>query len=271
MAQYKFSQDYKATGTNIVPAGQMQPNVRLYKSFRKGDVVEGVIVPGNSGINPKGGGTAGSNMVFVKAQGVDQAGVPVNAMAQFNIPLSVLAFDKEQPSPKTSPKNDAAISKSLFDTSGISTQQKVGGVLGLAGGLYYAYRTGKGVWGYLGYAILFSIIGQFGGAAIAKMGSSKTIPPSAPEETNGTPAFEDAYLKMKNIAIASGAPVPEKPVVLSRYNSFSEIEKTAFSEYTNAIALLDARDTPTFISGKAAEFNAIKTKYGETVATKISQ
>lgn len=35
----------------------------------------------------------------------------------------------------------------------------VGNSLGMAGGLLYAFKKGKGFWGYVGYGLLFAIIG----------------------------------------------------------------------------------------------------------------
>lgn len=43
---------------------------------------------------------------------------------------------------------------------------KIGGLVGTLAGLYYANKKGSGVWGYIGYAILFGFGGQVGGAIL---------------------------------------------------------------------------------------------------------
>ena len=49
---------------------------------------------------------------------------------------------------------------------GMGKAGRIGGLVGTLGGLYYANKKGSGVWGYIGYAILFGFGGQIGGTIL---------------------------------------------------------------------------------------------------------
>ena len=55
----------------------------------------------------------------------------------------------------------------------------IGSSVGFAGGLIYAFKKGKGFWGYVGFGILFSIIGGAG----AKIIGHVVVPEEKPVAT----------------------------------------------------------------------------------------
>ena len=276
MARYKIKRELKMyPGTQWVPQGSMQPNSRLFKTFHVGDVVEGTLrpSPANTGINPKGGGVPHIDKIeVIITDAVDSQGKPYNGKAVFFINDN--SFEADTVIEKPVSETDKPSAFKALDTKGISKWQMAGGVIGFGGGLYYANKKQKGVWGYIGFGILFSVAGQILGVIVSKSLTTKITTPntdasSTPPSDKSTTDFENTFLKMKNIAIQLSNPAPDHAVAIAKWNSFSPIEKTVFMEFIDAISLLDGRDTTNFITGSERVAQSLKAKYGDAVVRKV--
>lgn len=69
---------------------------------------------------------------------------------------------------------------SFTKTTTYNNTQMVLGSIGMLGGLYYAFTTKKGFWGYVGFGLLGSIAGGLVGnivGGVSKTTTSNTRPP----------------------------------------------------------------------------------------------
>lgn len=66
----------------------------------------------------------------------------------------------------------------------VKNASAIGSLAGLTGGLIYAFRGKKKFWGYVGYGLLFSLIGS----GVASLGAYAVLkfkkPTAVPETTN---------------------------------------------------------------------------------------
>lgn len=88
------------------------------------------------------------------------------------------------------------------------------GCIGALGGLYYAFKKGKGFWGYAGFLVLGSITGQLAGNIVTAVfpqqkSSGKPLPPD--NTTNPKDDKGDAVIPSQAGVDINNDPVMIKP------------------------------------------------------------
>jgi uncharacterized membrane protein YfcA len=63
--------------------------------------------------------------------------------------------------------------------------------VGAIGGLYYAFKKGKGFWGYAGFFVLGSIAGHLAGNVVTAVIPQPKVIDTKPTATATTPATEE--------------------------------------------------------------------------------
>lgn len=63
--------------------------------------------------------------------------------------------------------------------------------LGAIGGLYYAFKKGKGFWGYAGFFVLGSVAGHLAGNVVTAVIPQPKAIETKPTATETTPATEE--------------------------------------------------------------------------------
>ena len=152
--------------------------------------------------------------------------------------------------------------------SGISTTQKVGGVIGLAGGLYYSYYHKKGVWSYIGYGLLFGFIGQVGGLIISRIWApGKSSNETDSKTPTGSGSGSTVVDKMVSLAQKMSGKIPtetDKQNFLNKYNALLPQEQSAINDYlTGALKIDYSGDGQKALADSFLLQNQLITKYGE--------
>lgn len=156
--RYVLTKPFK---TKINTAGAVGAFAFVDYSKKVGDVVEGALL---SGPNLPAGTTTFVQIVpTLKVPVGEYSLLAGGATPYVYIPLSYL-----KPEPMTIKQPIAEIQTKIAALSEEETNHfgLAGSSLGFAYGLYHAYKKQSGFWGYVGWAILFSVIGGAVGSGI---------------------------------------------------------------------------------------------------------
>ena len=157
------------------------------------------------------------------------------------------------------------------DGESFSFKKMILPTIGAASGLFYAYKTKKSTGGYFLYFILGSIAGSLISSVISfNSGNNNSGNKKSTGNAGADPEFEKLYETYQMMATSRNVPPPQKSMMKSKWDSYSQVEKTAAMEYASLLSRISPSDPSIAKKIGQIESDMVK-KYGEAVVVKINQ